>query len=239
MEQKNTKDSTPECDESNGTVRQLPLTQHVANQLRDMIVEDKLKPGERIREHSIANYLRVSRTPLREALKLLDLEGLVRLFPNKGAVVTALSVEQVKEKLDVLAVLEGLAGRLVCQQATDDQIGEIQALHYEMCAAYSRKNRLEYFKLNQRIHAAIVAASGNKTLIETHSRINAQLYRVRFQSNLQNELWHTAIKEHEDMLRALTERDAETLSTAMQNHLGQTFFKFSKNLECLGQKGSH
>jgi DNA-binding GntR family transcriptional regulator len=213
----------------------LPLTQVVANQLRDMIVEDKLKPGEWIREQDLATQLKVSRTPLREALKLLDLEGLIRLYPNRGAVVTELTVDDVKQKLEVLAALESLAGRLACQMATEEEIAEIQALHYEMCAAFSRKNRLEYFKLNQQIHTAIVATTGNKTLIETHNRINAQLYRVRFQSNQQNSLWDTAINEHEEMLKGSINRNNEALSTAMQNHLGQTFLKFSKNLEFVDQ----
>ena len=229
------KHKTADAPENRREPNPLPLTQVVANQLRDMIVEDKLKPGAWIREQDLATQLKVSRTPLREALKLLDLEGLIRLYPNRGAVVTELTVDDVKQKLEVLAALESLAGRLACQMATEEEIAEIQALHYEMCAAFSRKNRLEYFKLNQQIHTAIVATTGNKTLIETHNRINAQLYRVRFQSNQQNSLWDTAIDEHEEMLKGLINRDSEALSTAMQNHLGQTFLKFSKNLEFVDQ----
>ena len=211
----------------------LPLAQQVAARIRDMIIQDQLVPGEWIREQAIADKLSVSRTPLREALKLLELEGLVQLLPNRGAVVTELTVEEVKEKLEVLAVLESLAGKLACRNATDSELAEIRALHYEMLACFSRENRLEYFKLNQRIHLAIVAASGNKTLIETHARINAQLYRVRFQSNLQNELWGTAVDEHEEMLSALEARNSEALGRCLLNHLGQTFFKFSKNLEVM------
>jgi DNA-binding GntR family transcriptional regulator len=148
-------------------------------------------------------------------------------------VFTELTVEEVKEKLEVLAVLEALAGRLACQKATPAELAEIRALHYEMLAWFSRQNRLEYFKLNQRIHLAIVAASGNRTLIEAHARINAQLYRVRFQSNLQNALWSTAVDEHEEIMAALEKRDSHTLARHLQNHLGQTFFKFSKNLEVM------
>ena len=206
----------------------LPLAQQVAARIRDMIIQDQLVPGEWIREQAIADKLNVSRTPLREALKLLELEGLTQLLPNRGAVVTELTVEEVKEKLEVLAVLESLAGKLACRNATDSELAEIRALHYEMLACFSRENRLEYFKLNQRIHLAIVTASGNKTLIETHARINAQLYRVRFQSNLQNELWSTAVDEHKEMLSALEARNSEALSRCLLNHLGQTFFKFSK-----------
>ena len=211
----------------------LPLAQQVAARIRDMIIQDQLVPGEWIREQAIADKLNVSRTPLREALKLLELEGLTQLLPNRGAVVTELTVEEVKEKLEVLAVLESLAGKLACRNATDSELAEIRALHYEMLACFSRENRLDYFKLNQRIHLAIVTASGNKTLIETHARINAQLYRVRFQSNLQNELWSTAVDEHEEMLSALEARNSEALSRCLLNHLGQTFFKFSKNLEVM------
>jgi DNA-binding GntR family transcriptional regulator len=214
----------------------LPLAQQVAARIRDMIIQDQLAPGEWIREQALADKLSVSRTPLREALKMLELEGLIRLLPNRGAVLTELTVEEVKEKLEVLAVLEALAGKLACQNATDAELAEIRALHYEMLAWFSRQNRLEYFKLNQRIHLAIVAASGNRTLVETHARINAQLYRVRYRSNLQNELWGTAVEEHEEMLAALEARNSEDLSMCMLNHLGQTFFKFSKNLEVMEKR---
>ena len=231
--EKNSKFEGHPTSENANEATALPLAQQVAARLRDMIIQDQLVPGEWIREQAIADRLSVSRTPLREALKLLDLEGLIQLVPNRGAVVTELTVEEVKEKLEVLAVLESLAGKLACRNATDSELAEIRALHYEMLACFSRENRLEYFKLNQRIHLAIVAASGNKTLIETHARINAQLYRVRFQSNLQNKLWGTAVDEHEEMLSALEARNGEALGLCLLNHLGQTFFKFSKNLEVL------
>ena len=214
-----------------------PLALQVAARIRDMIIQDQLTPGEWIREQALADKLSVSRTPLREALKMLELEGLIRLLPNRGAVLTELSVEEVKEKLEVLAVLEALAGKLACQNVTDAELAEIRALHYEMLAWFSRQDRLEYFKLNQHIHLAIVAASGNQTLVETHARINAQLYRVRYQSNLQNELWDTAVEEHEEIFAALEARSSEDLSMCMLNHLGQTFFKFSKNLEVMEKSG--
>lgn len=218
---------------ASGSSSTQPLAQQVAARIRDLIIQDQLTPGQWIREQALADKLNVSRTPLREALKMLELDGLIRLLPNRGAVVTELTVVEVKEKLEVLAVLEALAGKLACQNATDAELAEIRALHYEMLAWFSRQNRLEYFKLNQKIHQAIVAASGNRTLIETHARINAQLYRVRYQSNLRNELWGTAVEEHENMLAALDARNSEELAMCMLNHLGQTFFKFSKNLEAM------
>ena len=204
------------------------LPDKVAGLLRDMIVQDVLVPGQRIRERSLAEQLEVSRTPLREAMKVLATEGLVELSPNKGALVAKPSPREVQDMLQVLGVLEGLAGELACAQASQDQIDEIQALHYEMLASYARKDRLGYFKLNQKIHQAIVAASGNVSLIETHARLNARLYRFRFQSNLRSTTWPTAIAEHETILGALMRRDGAALSLLMRDHLGSTWEKVSR-----------
>ncbi len=205
-----------------------PLPQKVAGLLRDMIVQDVLVPGQRIRERGLAEQLAVSRTPLREALKVLATEGLVELSPNRGALVANPSPGEVHDMLQVLGVLEGLAGELACTRAEQDQIDEIQALHYEMLASYARKDRLGDFKLNQKIHQAIIAASGNLSLIETHARLNARLYRFRFQSNLRSTTWPTAIAEHEAILAALMRRDAGALSALMRDHLGSTWDKVSK-----------
>ena len=100
-----------------------------------------------------------------------------------------------------------------------------------MLASYARKDRLGYFKLNQKIHQAIVAASGNLSLNETHTRLNAQLYRFRFQSNLRNTTWPTAIAEHETILDALMRRDGAALSTLMRDHLGSTWDKVSRIMD--------
>ena len=204
------------------------LPQKVASRLRDMIVQDALTPGQRIRERSLAEQLDVSRTPLREALKVLATEGLVELSPNRGALVANPSPEEVRDMLQVLGVLEGLAGELACRQATVEEIDEIQALHYEMLASFARKDRLEYFKINQKIHQAMVAASRNVSLIETHARLNARLYRVRFQSNLRNRTWPSAIDEHTAILDALMRRDGASLSALMRDHLGSTWAKVSE-----------
>ncbi|NIA68504.1 GntR family transcriptional regulator [Pelagibius litoralis] len=207
-----------------------PLTKSVANRLRDMIAQDALPAGERIRERALAEQLQVSRTPLREALKVLATEGLVELFPNRGAVVSDPDPTEVQDLLQVLGVLEGLGGELACARAKEKDLDEVQALHYEMLAAYARKDRLTYFKVNQQIHKAIVAISGNASLIETHARINARLYRVRYRSNSRNTKWDVAIEEHEAILAALRERDAAALSKILRSHLGSTWTNVSEGL---------
>ena len=205
-----------------------PLAKQAADRLREMIVLDELRPGEKLRERHLAEVLNVSRTPMREALKILATEGLVELPPNRSALVAGFSTEEIKDKLQVIAVLEQLAGELACTNATDEDIAEIRALHYEMLAAYSREDRKTYFQLNQEIHIHIVQSSRNKALSEAHRRLNTQLYRVRYLSNLRNVRWHSAIAEHEELLNALVSRDGEQLGHLMRNHLKSTWLKFSE-----------
>lgn len=208
-----------------GRVARLPLTEQVAGAIRDMIVQDELQPGERIREARLAERLNVSRTPLREALKVLATEGLVELLPHRGAVVSNPTDKEVRDLLRLIGALEALAGELAAVAASDDQIAEIRALHHEMLAAYARQNRLDYFKLNQKIHLGLIAASRNAALIETHGRINARLYRVRYRSNLRAPKWHTAIEQHEAILAALEARSPETLSSLLRAHFENTWAK--------------
>jgi DNA-binding GntR family transcriptional regulator len=208
-------------------VPRLPLTGQVASAIRDMIVQDRFKPGGRIRERQLSEELNVSRTPLREALKILEGERLVEIWPNRGAVVADPRPSEVRELLQVLGALEALGGRLAAEYATDEEIAEIRALHFEMLAAYSRKDRLTYFKLNQKIHKGIVAAGHNVVLIETHEQFNARVYRVRYRSNQQNALWHEAIEQHEAITEALEARDGELLAQRLSSHLGHTWTKVS------------
>ncbi|MEQ8354779.1 MAG: GntR family transcriptional regulator [Kiloniellaceae bacterium] len=208
-----------------------PLTKSVASRLRDMIAQDVLPAGERIRERAVAETLQVSRTPLREALKILATEGLVELYPHRGAVVADPDPAEIQDLLQLLGVLEAFGGELACARASEQDLAEVQALHYEMLAAYARKDRLAYFKTNQQIHKAIIATSGNASLIETHGRINAQLYRVRYRSNARNTRWDVAIKEHEDILEALSKRDGTALAAILRGHLGSTWANVSEGLQ--------
>ena len=205
-----------------------PLNEHVAVRLRDLIVQDELKPGERIRERELAERLTVSRTPLREALKGLAAEGLVELSPNRGATVANPEPREIRDLLEVLGGVEGLAGELAASRAADEEIAEVRALHHEMLAAYARKDRLAYFKVNQAIHSAIVSAAANPVLADIHRRLNARLYRVRYRSNLQSTRWHSAIEEHESILAALEARDGKRLATVMRAHIGSTWAKVSE-----------
>jgi DNA-binding GntR family transcriptional regulator len=210
------------------SIQRSTLPEQVANSLRDMIVENRFAPGERIRERAISAELEVSRTPLREALQVLAAEGLVELLPNRGAVVASPSKDDVREMLEVQSVLEEHAGQLFCASATEEDIGEIKALHFEMLAAFERRERLAYFKLNQRIHRKIIEVAGNDALNGIHEMLSARLFRFRYQPNLKIEHWRSAIQEHEEILKAAVDRNSDLLGRVLRSHLDTTWEKLSK-----------
>lgn len=196
-----------------------PLHEEAVDQLRDLIVQGQLAPGTRLNERLLTGQLGISRTPLREAIKLLATEGLVELLPNRGAIVAPLDPARVAETLQVMGTLESLAGELACSHASDERLAEIRALHYEMLATHARGDLAGYFKFNQAIHMKMVEAAGNAVLASTYRQLNAYARRVRFMANLSKERWDEAVREHEEIMRALAERDAPKLKALLRDHL--------------------
>jgi DNA-binding GntR family transcriptional regulator len=206
------------------------LHEEVLERLRDMIIEGRLAPGQRINEGAVGTQLGVSRTPLREAIKTLASEGLVEILPAKGAVVRTFSARDLKNVLEVLTSLEQLAGRMACAVASDETIARLLALHDAMMALYESRNRLEYFKLNQAIHTAIVVAAGNEVLAEMHGNLQARIKRLRFIGNEGPEKWAGAVAEHEMMMKALAARDGEALAAAIGTHMDSTLTRVSETI---------
>lgn len=198
------------------------LHDEVLERLRDMIIEGRLEPGQRINEGQVGALLGVSRTPLREAIKTLASEGLVEILPAKGAVVRKFSAQDLYQVLEVLKALEQLGGRIACEQAPDTTIEAVHALHRRMLELYATRERLEYFKFNQAIHTAMVAASGNQVLVEMHGTLQSRIKRLRFIGNEGPEKWAGAVAEHEEMMAALLKRDADALSEAIGKHMEST-----------------
>lgn len=195
------------------------LHQEVATRLRQRIIEGELAPGVKLNERELSERLMVSRTPLREAIKMLAAEGLVELLPNRGAVVAQMSEQDVIDTFEVIAGLEGLSGELAAQRISDAELAEIRALHYEMLAAHARRDLPTYYALNARIHAQINAAARNAVLTQTWQTVNARLQSLRFRSNLDESKWQQAVREHERMVELLATRDASALRALMISHL--------------------
>jgi len=196
------------------------LHESAVDRLRDMIVHGALAPGAKLNERALCEQLGISRTPLREALKVLSTEELVALQPNRGAVVATLTERRVREIFAVMGALEALAGELACLNMTAVQLNEIRALHYQMLAHHARGELVPYFRCNQEIHLAIVEASGNATLAASYRSLNAHVRRARYMANLSQARWDQAVAEHEQILDALGRRDAPQLQGLLRNHLG-------------------
>jgi DNA-binding GntR family transcriptional regulator len=196
------------------------LHEDATERLRDMIVQGELAPGVRLNERILGERLGVSRTPLREAIKRLASEGLVELQANRGATVTRLTLETVRGVFQVMGALEALAGELACANATETQLAELRALHFQMRAHHARGDLPGYFRENQRIHLLIAECSGNETLVATYRNLNANVRRARYMANLTRERWDQAVREHDEILDALERRDAPRLQRLLREHLG-------------------
>lgn len=205
------------------------LHEEVTQRLRDMIVEMKLRPGERIQELEIARQLGVSRTPIREALKVLTAEGLVELLPLRGAMVKAFSAKDARDMLEVIALLEEYAG-LQAVKAPTIQIEAVLQLHAQMKSLYQQRQRAAYFKLNQQIHQALIALSDNETLQLTHGTLSKRMRGLRYRGNSQPQHWDAAMAEHEEMMQALAERDGPALSRIMGQHIRNTWPRIKDEL---------
>jgi DNA-binding GntR family transcriptional regulator len=198
-----------------------PLHSEVLVRLRDYIIEGHLADGARIPERQLCELFGISRTPLREALKVLASEGVVDLLPNRGARVRQIGLKELKELFDMMGGLEALAGRLACENITDEEIAAIEDMHHEMYGHYMRRDMANYFECNQKIHRMIMMAARNATLVPAHSSLSDRIRRLRFSANLarKRDRWGEAMREHEDMLDALRRRDGAALSDILFQHL--------------------
>ncbi len=195
------------------------LHDELVERLRRLIVEGELEPGEKISEKALCAAYDVSRTPLREALKVLARERLVVLTPHRGAHVSMLTVAQIKDAFPVIGALEALAGELACGRATDGEISEISMLHLKMTTAYRNRDRQKYFRLNQQIHEAMAVAARNPTLNQMREALDGRVSRARYYANISTVRWDQAMKEHEAILAALKARDGERLGRLLKEHL--------------------
>ncbi len=201
------------------TIHRPTLHEELVDRLRNLVVEDALKPGEKVPEKDLCEAFGVSRTPLREALKVLASEGLVVLQANRGARVATVTREELEKTFPIIAVLEELAGELACRNLSDNEIEWIEQRHDAMIKAYIAKDRKAYFRANQDIHNALIAGARND-ILETHHRLLAsRVRRARFMVNLSDERWSQAIQEHEQMMEKLRDRDCEGLGRLMKIHM--------------------
>jgi DNA-binding GntR family transcriptional regulator len=195
------------------------LHNEVADRLRELITRGELAPGQRLNERVLTERFGISRTPLREAFKVLSSDGLVKLLPNRGAIVTTITRDDAEDMFQVMAVLEALGGELACLRASDQDIAEIRALHAQMRGYFEQGDLDDYFDFNQRIHQKIIDCARNSELTDAYRRISARIRRARYMANLSRPRWHEAMDEHEQILSALVARDRDQLKALLALHL--------------------
>src|ERR1700682_3902133 len=188
-------------------ILRLSLHDETVARLRVMITEGDLLPGSRIAERELCDRFGISRTPLREALKVLASEGLIELLPHRGARVTRLSEVELRDAFEIVATLEALAGELACRRIGETALAHIEAVLLRMAEHYRRGELAEYFACNQIIHESINRAAGNAQLTEMYALVSNRVRRARYMANHSPERWAAAMREHEEILDALRRRD--------------------------------
>lgn len=198
------------------------LSAEAADALRELILLEKLAPGTKVPERDLAEGLGISRTPLKDALRILESEGLIEYGPTRRPRVADPSIEEIAQNIEVLGALEALAGELACKVATDADITEIAALERQMQDASADVAALDFFHLDMGFHARIVAAAQNAPLAQTHRQYNARLWRARFMSSRQVDRRDNTLSEHAAITQALRARDGRRMAREMRRHLQST-----------------
>jgi DNA-binding GntR family transcriptional regulator len=195
------------------------LHDEVVDRLRELILDGDLAPNSRVVEIDLCERFGISRTPLREAIKILATEGLLELLPNRGARVASLSPREIDEMVEVVAGLEATAGDLAARKIADEEIDAIEALTAQMTRAWQAGDEARYFRLNRDVHEAIMAASRNDVLAGLYASMSGRIQRARYSAKKTAEQWVQAIEDHQRMIELLRARDAAGLSHLLRAHL--------------------
>jgi DNA-binding GntR family transcriptional regulator len=196
-----------------------PLHQKVADRIRELIRKGLLKKGDRIIETELCDSLGISRTPLREALRILSSEGLIDVIPNKGAHVAQPSMRDVREMFEVMSILEGVCARVAAEKMTDGKFAKIEKLHQKLEKHFAEKDAEKYLNANQDYHVLVQEMAGNKVLDEVVNGLRQKILLYRYRQLYQQDRFNDSIKEHRLLLDAFRARDPEAAEHLMKQHL--------------------
>ena len=197
----------------------LPLRDVVFNTLRKAILKGDLKPGERLMEIALAEKLGVSRTPIREAIRKLELEGLVVMAPRKGAKVASITERDLNDVLEVRKGMEELAIRLACERITPEQLDELDKVEKKFLNLIDSENLTELAEVDVEFHDVIYAATNNKRLIQLLNNLREQMYRYRLEYVKDARAHSILISEHNDIIDKLSKKDEENTKIVIRQHI--------------------
>lgn len=195
------------------------LPEQIANRLRRDILRGALEAGTAVKERDHASELGVSRTPMREAIRILAQEGLLLLRPARSPIVAKPSYTEVAHNIEVMTSLELLSARLACDRASDAEIDGIAAIAEEMAETYDDLDKLDLFELDMRFHRAIAEAAHNPVLAEMHQALLARLWRARYLSATRKRSRDRVLRQHADIVEGLRARDPELVTENVRSHL--------------------
>ncbi|MCI8789536.1 MAG: GntR family transcriptional regulator [Lachnospiraceae bacterium] len=197
----------------------LPLRDVVFNTLRQAILIGELKPGERLMELHLADRLGVSRTPVREAIRRLELEGLVTMIPRKGAEVARITEKSMSDVLEVRRTLDALCAELACDRITPESLAALKKAcdHFEQCVGTHDAKKIAEADVS--LHDIIVEATGNQRLIQMVHNLSEQMYRYRFEYIKDSSQHDTLVKEHRIIYQSIVDKDKDTAAAAARLHI--------------------
>jgi len=201
------------------TITKKTLHEEIADNLREMIISGELKEGEKIKEGELCTFMGISKTPLREALRVLSAEGLIRLVPNRGPFVSKPTFDEIREMFDVMSVLEGVCARRVLEKMSNNDLALLEKLHNRLEENFERRDQRGYLHYNNQYHSFLQEVAGNKTLNQIVNDLRKKILLYRFQSLNLPGRFESSIQEHRELLEAFRKRDPGKAESLMKNHL--------------------
>ena len=209
----------------------LPLREVVFNTLRRAILRGELVPGQRLMEIRLADQMGVSRTPVREAIRKLELEGLVVMVPRKGAEVAHISGKNLRDVLEVRRALEELAGELACERMTAEDFKKLEQANHKFASVLDSDDITVLGQADEEFHGLIYQATDNDRLVQMVNHLREQMYRYRIE-HLKNKSQRTILlQEHQDIMRALAARDVEAVRRAIRAHINKQEAQIAKMIK--------
>ena len=202
-----------------GKIQQKTLHQEVASRLREMIMKGMLVKGQKIDEKFICQSMGVSRTPVRESLRILNSEGLIELIPHRGAFVRQPCIEEINDMFEVMAVLEGACARLAVEKMGPQDLEKIESLHGKLEENYRKGDHEAYLDTNSAFHVFIQRLSGNRVLNDVINGLRQKILLYRHRQLYQPERFGQSIREHREILESFRNRDASDAERSMKQHL--------------------
>lgn len=200
----------------------MSLHDQLVAKVREMIVNGELEAGAPLPERMLCETFGVSRTPLREAFKILASEGLIELRSHRTPIITPINRAEIANIFDIMVALDGVAGIQAATLATDEDIARLNAMHEQLVRLHRDTSRTAYFRLNQEIHLEITRLAGNSALLNIWTTLHANIFRARAVANYDARRWTESVEEHEAFMALLRVRDAPGFAAALSSHTRKT-----------------